>query len=117
MMSLKLQILIILSLIIIIGFIVNMVRKQKIDLRYALGWILICIPILVLTIFPSLIAQIAHLLGIASPVNMLFFVGFIFVIIIIFTLSIAVSHLSTKVKMMAQEIAILKHELNDEKNN
>lgn len=113
MMSLKLQVIIILALLVTAGLIVNMVRKQKIDLRYALGWILICIPILILTVFPSLITQISNLLGIASPVNMLFFVGFIFVIIIIFTLSVSVSHLATKLKMMAQEIAILKHELNE----
>lgn len=113
MMSLKLQVIIILALLVTAGSIVNMVRKQKIDLRYALGWILICIPILILTVFPSLITRISHLLGIASPVNMLFFVGFIFVIIIIFTLSVSVSHLSGKLKMMAQEIAILKHELNE----
>jgi hypothetical protein len=42
---------------------------------------------------------------------MLFFFGFCFSIVIIFSLSVALSHLSEKVKRMAQEIAIMKKDM------
>ena len=69
------------------------------------------ISILVLDSFPLLINWISEELGIASPVNMLFFLGFCFSLMIIFVLTVAVSRMSIRIKQLAQEIAL------NEKNN
>lgn len=107
---------IIISVLIVIGMIciVMTIRKRKIDLRYALVWLLVCLGILVFTVFPKLLELLSDCLGIATPVNMLFFVGFCLSLIIIYTLSISTSRLSAKVKVLTQEMAILKHDM---KNN
>lgn len=110
MMSLRLQIVLFLIIILGIVYIIKLVKKKYMDLRYALIWIVISICILILTAFPKILDIISEILGIASPVNMLFFFGFCFSIIIIFSLSIALSHLSEKVKRLAQEIAIMKND-------
>lgn len=111
MMSFRLQV--VLFFIIILGmiYIINLVKKKCMNLRYALIWIIVSICILVLTAFPEILDIISEILGIASPVNMLFFFGFCFSIIIIFSLSIALSRLSEKVKTMAQEIAIMRRDI------
>jgi hypothetical protein len=111
MMSFRLQIIIFLIIIAGIVYILRLVKKKYMDLRYALTWILVSVGILVLTAFPGILDHISKILGIASPVNMLFFFGFCFSIIIIFSLSIALSHLSEKVKRMAQEIAIMRKDM------
>jgi hypothetical protein len=54
-------------------YIVNLMRKKRLDFKFALGWLLVLICITVLTIFPALLSGLSALLGIASPVNMLFF--------------------------------------------
>ena len=105
-MSIKLQILIIVVIILAMLYIVNHVRKKSIDFKYALLWLFVCICVLVLAIFPKLLNVVAKALGIASPVNMLFFFGFCFSLVIIFVLTIAVSKLSIKIKQLAQQIAI-----------
>ena len=61
---------------------------------------------LILDVFPQLIKTISEKIGIVSPVNMLFFFGFCFSLVIIFVLTIAVSKLSIKIKQLAQQIAI-----------
>lgn len=48
----------------------------------------------------------AEQFGIADPVNMLFFLGFCFSLMIIFVLTVAVSRMSIRIKQMAQEIAL-----------
>lgn len=108
MMSFRLQIVLFLMITLGIIYIIGLVKKKCMDLRYALIWIVVSICILILTAFPKILNIIAELLGIASPVNMLFFFGFCFSIVIIFSLSIALSRLSEKVKKMAQEIAIMR---------
>lgn len=117
MMSFRLQVVIFFIIILGIAYILNLVRKKYMDLRYALSWILISVCILILTAFPQILNVLAGILGIASPVNMLFFFGFCFSIVIIFSLSIALSRMSEKVKRLAQEIAILRKDAYEEKKS
>ncbi len=116
-MSIKLQIFIIVVILLAIIYIIEHVRKKSIDFRYALLWLLVCVCVLILTAFPKLLTILAKILGIASPVNMLFFLGFCLSIVVIFTLSIAVSNLADKVKKMAQEIAIIRKDMYEKYNN
>ena len=112
-MSIKLQILIIVVIILAMLYIVNHVRKKSIDFKYALLWLFVCICVLVLAIFPKLLNVVAKAFGIASPVNMLFCLS----IVVIFTLSIALSNLTDKVKKMAQEIAIIRKDMYERYNS
>ena len=97
-MSVKLQILLIVLILIAMMYIINLVRKKIIDFRYALLWLLVALCVLVLTIFPRLLILLSGALGITSAVNMLFFLGFCLSIVVIFSLSMAVSNLQDKVK-------------------
>ena len=105
-MSVKIQIIIAVLIICALIVIIDMIRKKRLELSYALSWLLVGIGVLILDIFPQLIKTISENIGIVSPVNMLFFFGFCFSLIIIFVLTIAVSKLSIKIKQLAQQIAI-----------
>lgn len=105
-MSVKIQIIIAVLIICALIVIIDMIRKKRLELSYALSWLLVGIGVLILDIFPQLIKTISEKIGIVSPVNMLFFFGFCFPLIIIFVLTIAVSKLSIKIKQLAQQIAI-----------
>lgn len=112
-MSIKIQIIIAVLVISALIVIVNMIRKKRLELSYALSWLLVGGGILVLDLFPQLIKILSNELGIASPVNMLFFFGFCFALIIIFVLTISVSRLSVKIKQLAQQVAIYEKSLED----
>jgi len=51
---------------------------------------------------------LSNAMSIADPVNMLFFIGFCFSLAIIFTLTMAVSRMSKRIKDLAQAIALLQ---------
>lgn len=112
-MNIKAQIII--SIIIIWGivYIINMVRKKALELRYSLTWLGVGICILILTLFPQIMNKISAIMGIASPMNMLFFLGFCFSLTIIFSLTISVSKMSIQIKDLTQEIALYKKEQNE----
>ncbi len=110
MMNIRIQIIIAIFLIAALGVIVNMIRRKSLELRYALSWLLVGIGILILDFFPGLIEKISSMMGIYSPVNMLFFVGFCFSLAIIFVLTVAVSRMSMRIKELAQELALYKKE-------
>lgn len=109
-MSLKTQVIIAVIIIAALVVIVNMVKKKALELRYALAWIVVGVCILILDIFPKLIEKLSIMMGIYSPINMLFFWGFCFSLGIIFVLTVAVSRMSIRIKELAQELALYKHD-------
>lgn len=114
-MNLKLQIIVGVLLVISLLVIGNMVRKRKLELKYALVWFLVGGVVLVFDIFPQLLNWLSGLMGVGIPVNTLFFLGFVFSLLIIFSLTVSVSRLSGKVKHMAQEVALLEEKVGKSK--
>lgn len=91
--------------------IINMVRREKIDLRYALSWILLALIALILDIFPQILWWMAYILGIELASNMVFIVAILFLVIKVYTLTASVSRLADKNKRLVQEIALLREEM------
>lgn len=114
-MSIRTQIIIIVAVVLAVWVLLKMVKKRTISLKYALPWIALAIGIILFTGFSSCTESISRLLGVALPVNMIFFMGFCFSLLIIFTLSLAVSRLSKRIKQLAQNQALLERELKDMK--
>lgn len=94
--------LIVLALLIII----NIVRLRKIDLKYALPWIMVFIILLIVDLFPVILFYISKCMGIATPVNTLYLLAFCFAIALIFILTITVSKMSEKIAKLSQVVAI-----------
>ncbi|PFN24811.1 DUF2304 domain-containing protein [Bacillus cereus] len=109
-MTIRLQILIILGVIVGLVIFTNLVRKEKLELKYVLTWYGVLIGILMIGIFPKSIDVVSHLLGVATPINALFFLGFLFVTCVLFFLTVVVSRSSIRIKELTQVIAIYQHE-------
>lgn len=116
-MNIRIQTIIAVLIIISLAVMTNMIRKKAIELRYALAWIAVGISVLILDLAPGLMGKLATLMGIATPVNMLFFLGFCFALIIIFVLTVAISRMSVRIKNLAQEIALYEKKMNEEKES
>lgn len=112
-MNIRIQIIIAIFIILALVVIVNMIRKKALELRYALAWLAVGVSVLVLDLFPGLIKAISKLVGIADPVNMLFFAGFCFSLAIIFILTIAISRMSIRIKELTQELALYMNAQNN----
>ena len=119
MMNIRIQIIIAVLIIIALIVIINMIRKKALELRYSLAWLAVGAGVLILDLFPGFMEWLSDLMGIASPVNMLFFLGFCFSLIIIFILTIAISRMSVRIKNLAQELALInkKYQIDREKSH
>lgn len=113
-MNIRIQIIVGIIVILALVVIVNMIRQKKLELRYALSWLCVGIAVLVLDCFPQLITWLSRKVGIASPVNMLFFFGFCFSLIILFVLTIAMSRMSIRIKELTQEIALFEKKMDEQ---
>ena len=85
------------------------------ELKSALSWLFLELGILIITLRPNLLNVISKVLGIYNEINMLFFLGFVFIILVIFSLTMSLSRNSERVRKMAQEIALNSY-YNNKKN-
>ena len=105
-MNIRIKIIVAVFIVLALIVIVNMIRNKALELKYALAWLILGSCVLILDLFPGLMDLIADLMGIASSINMLFFLGFCFSLAIIFILTVAISRMSIKIKNLTQEIAL-----------
>lgn len=115
-MSVRLQIIV--GIVMVLGLmgIFVMVHQKRLNLKYALLWIVAGTVVLLMDIFPALSGKAAKLLGVELPINMLFFMGFCFLLLLVFGLTLKVSKMSDEVKRLTQELAILRHEAGEREN-
>ena len=110
-MNLKLQIIVAVVILLALAGIANMVRRETLDIKFALSWLTVGALVLVLDIFPGIMNYLVHLLGIDLPVNMMFFFGFCFTLFLVFILTVKVSRQSEQLKRLTQEVALLEERL------
>jgi hypothetical protein len=94
-----------------VGVVLELVRRRRLVERYALLWMLVSVALLVLAIWNQLLASAADLLHIAVPANFLFIAAFGVAFVLLLHFSIATSRLSEETRILAQEVARLDEEL------
>gem|GEM_PF-204352 len=114
-MSIRIKCVIIVVLILGLLKILGLIKKNKLELKYALSWLFLELGIFIITLIPNLLNVISKALGIYNEINMLFFLGFVFIILVIFSLTMSLSRNSERVRKMAQEIALNSY-YNNKKN-
>lgn len=114
-MTLRLQIIIIVALIIALIFVVAQIRSRKLDLKYSLTWFCLILALLILTVFPQILTFFSNLIGFGSQMNLLFVCGFMLALLIIYTLTRAISKLMDQVRTLTQKVALLESELREAK--
>lgn len=116
-MSLKLEVILLVVSIAFLIFILVMTRRKKLEFKYSLVWIVTSIAFIILSVCPKFLYIVSNLMGIKVPINALFLLIIFLILNIIFTLSIAVSQSLQKIKTLAQEIGIMKLEIEKLKKN
>lgn len=94
-----------------VGVIVSMLRHRQMREKYATSWAIVAGGVLVLAIFPDLLGWAATLVGVAVPLNLLYFVGGLALLIICVQFSVELSSLEEKTRTLAEELALLRAEV------
>lgn len=113
MIALKLQIVLIASSFVFLVIIINLIRKESLELKYSIIWLISALLFLLLPCFPFVLTFVTKVFGIASPMNALFLLGTVFLIAIVFSLTVALSRNADRLKRLTQELVLLKVQLEE----
>jgi hypothetical protein len=92
-------------------YILFLVRNKKIKEEYSLLWLSSSIVFIIFSIWRDGLEYFAKFIGIAYPPAALFLILLLAVFLILIEFSINISKLAEKNKILAQEIALLRHEM------
>jgi hypothetical protein len=97
--------------ILIMIIVVELVRRRRLREEYSWLWLLTGAVIILLVVWYDLLLFITHLIGAIAPTTTLFIFGLLFLMLISLHYSMQISKLSHQVKEMAQQLTLLKDQV------
>jgi len=98
------------SLIILVALF-EMMRRNRLREKYALIWALVAFAVITVAAFPVLLSRASEAIGLEVPVNLLFFVASMVIMVITLQHSSELGRLEERTRTLAEEIALLRLEL------
>lgn len=107
----ELQLVSIVVLGIFLGWVLRLVRTQRLSLRDSLVWVITTVVAMGVALFPGLLVRAAHLLGFQLASNALFGAGVLYLAVNVLVNTVTGSQNAARIRRLTQECAALRAEL------
>ncbi|QDW64160.1 DUF2304 domain-containing protein [Oerskovia sp. KBS0722] len=94
--------------IVLVVLVIQLLRTRRIREKYAGAWIVLALGVVVVGLFPQIVFSVAGAIGVETPINMLFALGFVVLLGVCIQLSASTSSLEERVRTLTEEIALLR---------
>ena len=98
-------------LLVLIVSVLCLVRKRNISIKYSLIWLFPSIILVIFTLIPGVMTGITAFLGFQTPSNMILTILISFSLVINLALTVIVTNQKDKIRLLVQEISIIKAEM------
>ena len=109
----RIQILAIAGFLALFLIVFELVRRRRLQERYALLWLFAVAALLGLSIWRNLLEKTSNTLGVAYAPSALFAVAFGFVLLLLLHFSLVISRLADQNKVLAQKLGQLQQRVDD----
>jgi hypothetical protein len=89
----------------------ELIRRRRLQERYALLWLLTGVVIFILAAWRDALRLVAETVGVAYPPSALFVIGSLFILVVLLHYSTVISELAERNVKLAQHLAILEERL------
>lgn len=91
-------------------------RNAHMQEKYATWWLVIAFFLMLVSIFPGVLKWMASVVGVVVPLNLAFFLAGVVVLLMSLQFSVDLSHAAEKRRRLAEEIALLRTEVDELQN-
>ena len=102
------RILPVVAAIVTLAVILQLLRRRQLREKYAILWVGCSAAVAIIAIFPRVLSAAAEVLGVRTPANLLFFVAALVLLVVCVQLSWEISRLEDETRALAEEIAIVR---------
>lgn len=96
-----------------VSVIFGLLRTRRIREKYAGIWIALAVVNVVLVLFPDLASWLSSVVGVTTPVNLLFASAFVVLLVVCIHLSTELSRIEDQARTVAEEVALLRLDMED----
>lgn len=93
-----------------VGCVLELIRRRKVEERYAVLWLLLGMTMTWMSFFPSMLDKASGFFGIHYAPSLLFFMGLLFALALIMHLTMVISKQHRLLVRLAQEVALLRNQ-------
>jgi hypothetical protein len=101
--------------LVIFVFVFDLLRRGVLKEKYAVLWLFVAGVGLIFSIVPGALDWLGTTLGVGAPVNLLFFVMGVVLVLVSVQLSYELSRHEARIRRLAEEIALLRQEIRSER--
>jgi hypothetical protein len=102
----KLELVLVIAVVVILGVVIEVVRRRRLSESYALLWIGVAVVGSLLALARPLVDHLSNAIGIVYGTSLVFALAILFLLIVCINLSMHVSRLEQRVETLAQELAL-----------
>ncbi|MDR3136267.1 MAG: DUF2304 domain-containing protein [Coriobacteriales bacterium] len=112
-MSLPLRIILILGSLLTLIFFMVQIRRKRLQIDYAIYWILVSILLFIASVIPDFVVGIALVLGFESAANFIFVVIIFLLFVKLFSVTLKLSQSNQQITDLTQRLALLEQAQNN----
>lgn len=117
MNNLKLSFWLLIVAIVLVIVTLIILRKDKINIKFAILWLIPSLVLIIFTIFPQIFISLAKIFGFLTISNLITGLILVLMLFLIMVLTIIITDLNKKSTMLLQEVSMLKKKLSDIEND
>lgn len=91
--------------------IVDLLRRRQLREKYAVLWLIVSVFVGLFAVFPGVLTTLSELAGVKTPSNLLFFAAALVLLVVSVQLSYEISRLEDETRALAEEVGILRLEM------
>lgn len=111
-MPIKLQLSLLFVSLLSLIYVISIVIKNKMNIHYAIVWVIWSVCMIVISVFPGIISSIGSLIGIQVPVNTVYLLLIFLLYCMTFYLFLKISKHNEEIIKLNYEISVLKSKKN-----
>lgn len=93
--------------------ILELLRRRRLREKYAVLWLVVSASVAFFALFPGGLTWLSELAGVKTPINLLFFVAVLILLVVCVQFSCEISDLEDETRALAEELGILRLEVQD----
>ena len=97
-------------------FMMHFIRKSRVRIEDTMVWIIMCVCLIIISLFPQIPFWFSRLLKVESPANFVFLIMIAVLFINQFYMTLKISRMQIKITELVQRLAIDTAEKNDKKS-
>lgn len=94
--------------VVITATVLRLVHRRQLLVKYAALWLIVSTILVIMALIPHSLTSLADAFGFVVPSNLLFFLGFVVLLLVAVQLSVELTTVERRVQRLAEELALLK---------